>query len=361
MFKMKISETKAWEKVKKHKTLLKWSLTILLVLLMLLILLCQVTCSGRKWKFKSREDALEAYYDYLDGVRKMKKTDTEEFGELLYEWQELTDTVFKRLDKDSTFNVYHNEAYKFWQTHDSIKSQMLRLTESWKYGYEDIYIIRDKSCPFKNDSVLVRAVREAEPFYQLLDREGISSSDIQSVLMKYRFFLQETKKAGIHNREQMLGFIGKEDFMFRSFLAHLYEIDKEPLADITRDTEAICLQIFTAAREGKIPVKDAVVFMHMRATRRLLQNAEVCVNDINRQTMKSQTQANAYLWMIIQPFISINQFAFATMSEHDRAVFVSLTKQLPQTKRFAETFHVDLAELNYLLPQQLLKLYVLSL
>ena len=38
-----------------------------------------------------------------------------------------------------------------------------------------------------------------------------------------------------------------------------------------------------------------------------------------------------------------------------------ISTQLPKSRRFADTFDINLQALNYLLPQQLLKIYVLSI
>lgn len=138
-------------------------------------------------------------------------------------------------------------------------------------------------------------------------------------------------------------------------------MDKEPLADITKDTETICRDIFIAARNGNIPAKDVVVYMSMRTVRRLLQNSVECVNNINSLEMKTKAQGNAYIWMIIQPFISIDQFSLATMTPQERSNFEYIISNLPKSKRFAQIFDIKQRELNYLLPQQLLKIYVLSL
>ena len=138
-------------------------------------------------------------------------------------------------------------------------------------------------------------------------------------------------------------------------------MDKEPLADITKDTETICLDIFIAARNGNIAAKDVVVYMSMRTVRRLLQNSVECVNNINSLEMKTKAQGNAYIWMIIQPFISIDQFSLATMTPLERSKFNYIITNLPKSKRFAQVFDIKQRELNYLLPQQLLKIYVLSL
>ena len=138
-------------------------------------------------------------------------------------------------------------------------------------------------------------------------------------------------------------------------------MDKEPLSDITKDTETICRDIFIAARNGNIPAKDVVVYMSMRTVRRLLQNSVECVNNINSLEMKTKAQGNAYIWMIIQPFISIDQFSLATMTPQERSKFEYIISNLPKSKRFAQIFDIKQRELNYLLPQQLLKIYVLSL
>ena len=99
----------------------------------------------------------------------------------------------------------------------------------------------------------------------------------------------------------------------------------------------------------------------MRTGRRLLQNAVVCVNDINRMDIRDKAQGNAYLWMIIQPFISIDQFTLATLTTEERSNFDYIIRQIPKSKKFAKTFDIKQQALNYLLPQQLLKMYILSI
>ena len=138
-------------------------------------------------------------------------------------------------------------------------------------------------------------------------------------------------------------------------------METEPLSDITQETERICRNIFIAARNGEIAARDAMVYMSMRTVRRLLQNSTACISDINNQKTMSKSQGNAYLWMIIQPFISIDQFSIATLTPQEHSHFNYITAQLPKSVKFAETFGIDQRALNYLLPQQLLKMYVLTL
>ena len=336
-------------------------LPILSVLLVLTVFSVCSSCTDEgKYNFRTRQDALTEYGNYLKKVRAITHTNTKDFGETLHEWHEISDTVYKFLANDSVFSKHHNEANDFFLMHDSIRKEMLRLTENWKYGYGDVLTIKDMTCAYKEDKELLEAVHEAEPFFNAMDSINISVCDKSSILKRYRFFLSETKRSGINNKAELLKFISQEDFLFRSFLAHLYEMNNEPLSDITKDTETICRNIFLAAKNGKISSKDVVVYMSMRTVRRLLQNSAECVENINRLEMKNKAQGNAYLWMIIQPFISIDQFSLATMTEQERKKFNYVIAQLPKSKKFADTFDINIKALNYLLPQQLLKIYVSS-
>ncbi len=353
----------------KWENCLKWKysnivLPVLLLFFVLLILTVWVwspSLDNGEYAFKTKADALNTYRQYLHEVQMTERSNTKDFGSLLGKWKEVNDTVQKFLAKDSVFTIYHNEAGTYFAIHDSIRSEMMRLAETWRYGYADILDIKEKTCPYKEDKELMDAVHAAEPFFRSLDENGISVSDKQSILKRYRYFLAETKKQGIHNTQELLQFIKQEDFLFRSFLSHLYEMDNEPLVDITKDTESICRNIFLSSRAGKIPPRDVIVYMSMRTVRRLLQNSAECVDNINRLQMKNKAQGNAYVWMIIQPFISIDQFSLAMMTEQERRNFNYIITQLPKSRKFASTFDINLRELNYLLPQQLLKIYVLSL
>ena len=77
---------------------------------------------------------------------------------------------------------------------------MLHLTETWKYGYGDVLTIKDMTCSYKEDKELLDAVHEAEPFFNALDSTSISVCDKSSILKRYRYFLGETKRSGINNK-----------------------------------------------------------------------------------------------------------------------------------------------------------------
>ena len=335
--------------------------SILPTLLLVSMIILSACSNGDSLNFKSADDALTYYQNFLGNVKTMKSSNTSTFCKEAIKWRETSDTVFHYLMKDSVFLKDASCAGRFAAIHDSIRFEFLRLTETWRYSYEDVLKIKEQTSSFHNDKELQEAVNEAQPFFLALDSIPMIDGNKPTILHKYRQLLIETKVNGVNNKKDMLDFIGKEDIIFRSFLSHLYEMDKEPLADITQETESICRNIFLAAKDGKINARDAMVYMSMRTVRRLLQNSTVCITDINQQQMKNKAQGNAYLWMIIQPFISIDQFSIATLTSQERSQFNYVISQLPKSTKFAKTFDIDQRVLNYLLPQQLLKMYVLTL
>ena len=315
-------------------------LTLKLCSLCLTVFLFSSCSSDDKLDFRSSNDALRAYQDYLSSVKKTKICNTSSFCKEIKVWKEISDTVYHFLMKDSTFIKDLHCANDYASIHDSIRFEFLRLTETWRYSYEDVLQIKEQTSIFHEDNELHEAVIEAQPFFVALDSLPVIESNKKDILSQYRSLLKHTIQSGIHDKDAMLDFIGKEDILFRSFLIHIYEMDNE---------------------NGEIAARDAMVYMSMRTVRRLLQNSTACISDINNQKTMSKAQGNAYLWMIIQPFISIDQFSIATLTPQEHSHFNYIIAQLPKSVKFAETFGIDQRALNYLLPQQLLKMYVLTL
>ena len=320
------------------------------------------SCSNKEdYNFESSEQAVERYDNYLRKLRQQEKSDGKAFADDICKWREFSDTVFKYMYKDSAFTRKQNLGLRYYAISDSIKREFFRLTETWKVTYDDVFNIKVRTSSWIEDQDLKEAVREATPFFESLDKNQKYVFNKTGAIAKYRSFLERTKINGISNKEEMLSFIKEEDMYYRTFLSHLYEMENDRLSDITKNTEDICLTIFSLAKQGKIPARDVMVYMCMRTTRRILLNSSVCVNDINNYKMKSKVQGNAYLWMILQPYMGIDAFSIATLTQKDKDEFHYISEMLSNSNQFAQTFNIDLSVLRYLLPQQLLKMYILNL
>ena len=94
----------------------------------------------------------------------------------------------------------------------------------------------------------------------------------------------------------------------------------------------------------------------MRNNRRLLQNATTCVTDVHKLDFKDSNQATAYLWMLLQPWLSIDRFSYTLLSQEEKKSLEKLATEMPQAFSQLKSGHfpIDLNEL----PPLLIKAYI---
>lgn len=328
-----------------------------------LVILCTFLASSGKhnYSFKDSSEAISAYRNFLEDMKNEEKTDTRKIKDRIIEWKTLSDTVFSCLKKDSVFINNALTGITYYAINDSIKKEFSRLSETCRFSYSDVMEIKEITSPFHDDKDISKAVAEATPFFVSLDSIQTPNVSKKTALDNYRKVLTIVGNNGVKSKEELLSFIKLEDIAYRTFLPHLYELDDDKVSDITRKTERICHNIFVQAQKGNIPSRDVMIYMSMRTVRRLVQNSVVCVNDINKYKMKNREQANAYLWMIIQPYTSIDEFAVECLTPENKESLKYIASKISSSSSFAREFNIDPNSLKYLLPQQLLKMYILSL
>ena len=162
------------------------------------------------------------------------------------------------------------------------------------------------------------AAETVRPFFASLDGHPACRDDRRQVLSTYRALLAESIRDGIHSRDDLTAYIAREDAVFRGFLTHLHELGSSDVADIACDTERCCSQVFLAAGRGEIAWRDAMLFLAMRTGRRLIQNAHTCIDDIRNRRVKTPQQACAYIWMLLQPYASMDGLCLALLSPQER-------------------------------------------
>jgi hypothetical protein len=152
-----------------------------------------------------------------------------------------------------------------------------------------------------------------------------------------------------------------EDLFFRGFLQHLSEYGATPLTDITANTEDVCKQIFEAASSGNLDSKDVVLYMAVRTNRRLILNAQTCIDEIKTGNIHGQEQLAAYQWMIIQPFLCIDGFSVALLSDRQKYELQRIANDFSDILHQLETNNANAVLQCDELAQQILKIYISSL
>lgn len=279
--------------------------------------------------FQTDEEAANAYKSYLSEVRNMGTISTERLIESVKEWQILRDSVYACIAKGTTSRPHQNPENTVRMLHDSLRIEFTRLALSQPRSFADVLLIKEKTSQYRKDTELAQAVTDAEPFFRSLDSVASCHGNAKQTVSIYQSFLANTLKSGIDSKDKMLAFIQEEDWMFRSFLDHLSELADANLSAITRDTEKCCLSIFQSAENGRLSYRDALVYTAKRTNRRIVLNALVCCDDIDKNRVKSKEQARAYVWMLLQPYISLDGFSMIVMSEIERIKLYEVANNTP--------------------------------
>ena len=132
-------------------------------------------------------------------------------------------------------------------------------------------------------------------------------------------------------------------------------------SDITRDTEKCCSEVFHAAARQEIAYKEAMIYMAMRTGRRVIQNVRACLDDIRRGEVTTPRQVHAYIWMVLQPYASLDSFCMVLLSHRDKEELDRIAMETPGA--FAALHKVLESDSDRLdeLPAMLMEIFIASL
>lgn len=274
-----------------------------------------------------KSDPAGTYREYLSDVRKLDNLSIKDLAGHLKQWQTIRDSVFRYLERDTLARLHSVHIENCERVHDSIRIEFSRLALSKPRTYKDVLLVKEQASPYLKDTELHRAAEAIHPFFVSLDSRPVCPENRQRVLAAYRDVLTQTIDYGIHCIADLTIYIEKEDAVFRAFLSRLPDFDGVDLSDITHDTERCCSQVFLAAERNDITYQDAMVYLAMRTNRRLIQNVQTCIDDIRDKKVRTPAQAQAYIWMLLQPYSSMDGFCMALLSSEERRHLDTLAMQ----------------------------------
>lgn len=330
-------------------------------LFFLCLILSMTSCSVKSdYHFDNPHDALKQYRDFHHSIAAEPKANAEKLANFICQWQELSDTVYNYIKKDPAFTAHASLSMTFQVTSDSVRVELLRLASDCSLS--DVAYVKMHTSPYRDDAKLNATKAKANTFFSALDKQSVyNKGNVREKIDRYRRFLAATQEHGINNQKELLSFLETEDRHFRTFLTNIDEYSNVGLKDVTKMTEQICADIYRATSENKLASEDVIVYMGMRTCRRLLLNAEVCSKLIKAGKVNSPSQANAYLWMTLQPFLSMDAFAISMLTEKQQKQMMELAASYPEiSKRLSAKGYADQEHLAQI-PTQLMRLYIATL
>lgn len=326
-----------------------------------LIFLCSalltVSCSSHeKYDFESSDEALNEYDNLYKTVSVQKACNAEQLVSFINQWYECSDTVYKFIRKAPSFTSHADLAMRFGSITDSIRTRLMELADN--FTLSDVAYVKLHTSIYGQDKELDSLKRHATVFFSSLDSIPVYTGNVRELLAGYSQFLTSIKSRGVQSEDDLLRFIRVEDRYFRSFLACIDECSALGMADITDMTANICDSIYQEASNGNIRVNATLVYMSMRTDRRLLLNAKVCHEKLKRGTVKDSQYANAYLWMMLQPYLSIDAFAITMLTPEQVRLMTDMAKDYPAIISRLDSKHLIDRDISTKIPNQLIRLYI---
>lgn len=312
--------------------------------------------------FRSSDEAINEYHGFLTNLRKNDKVPIQALAKAVNEWRVLNDSVASCLARD-TFGLAHTYPFAAYrEIKDSIRIELYRMAMSRQRSYHDLLYLRERTSSYAHDEELHQAVKEALPFFASLDSLPVyNKGGKQAVLKRYRQFLQKSVKRGIHGKEDLRAFIMEEHRHFKAFLQYLPDFADSNISAITRNTEQCCVQILRAADRKELSHKDAMIYLAMRTNLRLLRNAQAAVGDLKSGKVKSEKVLHAYLLMMVQPFMSMDDLSVSVLPEKDKSDYYKLADVLPkEMDNLTKQLHMD-KKRTADLPMLMMKIYITRL
>ena len=261
------------------------------------------------------------YREYLSGLRTQDGLSFEGLTARLGQWQTVRDSVSAHIRRDTLWRSHTDTRKECLLLHDSIRMELSRLARSRPRTYKEVLALKECFSPYAEDGELHRSAQEIRPFFASLDSRMAYRGGKEQLLSAYRTLLSETQRKGIHGHGDLT--------RFRAFLARLNDYNDMDLSDITRDTEKCCAEVFRAAERQEITYKEAMIYMAMRTNRRVIQNVRACLDGVQRGEVATSRQAHAFIWMILQPYASLDGFCLTLLSPRDKEALDRIATETP--------------------------------
>ncbi len=292
-----------------------------------------------------------------------ESTSMESIAKDIVAWQTLEDSVVAFISRD-TMAAGKPQSFPMdavSNMHDSVREEFLNRARALPRTLKDAYVLKRGTSRCSRDPKVAEMAKPVVPFFLSLDSVSIYNTDCKAIVRKYSDYLYNVKDRGIHGKKQWLAFMREEDRLFRSFVPHLHEMGGISASGITKTTEDIYRDLLKNAASDSISQDDLILYSTMRASRRLLAAALGCAADIKANKVKDADQLQAYLWMIVQPFISIDDLGMALLTERQETEFETLAKEAPAAMRsIVNKAGLDKDE-TLAMPDLIIKIYISSL
>ena len=277
--------------------------------------------------FKNSTEAIEACKAKLTELQSYKDADIEKVADLTSQWQELQDSSYSVFSKDSTINLKSPIAMAYFVISDSIRTELTRLAFSQQRSLQDVMYLKLNTASDREKIQKSDTYKKASEFYEKLDKEK-TIKGLERILGDYNKLLNKTRT--FEKEAQLLSFIQREDRCFRSLMEHLSNVPMREMQRLTQETSGLFNRLYDSVGKKSDEINDrTMLYLTMRFNRRIMQNAIACREDILNNNYLNNEQRVSYRWMLIQPYVSMDEYSTSVLTKKQREELMILSKELP--------------------------------
>lgn len=277
--------------------------------------------------FKNSTEAIEACKAKLAELQSYKEADIEKVADLTSQWQELQDSSYSVFSKDSTINLKSPIAMAYFVISDSMRTELTRLAFSQQRSLQDVMYLKLNTASDREKIQKSDTYKKASEFYEKLDKEK-TIKGLERILGDYNKLLNKTRT--FEKEAQLLSFIQQEDRCFRSLMEHLSNVPMRDMQRLTQETSGLFNRLYDSVGKKSDEINDrTMLYLTMRFNRRIMQNAIACREDILNNNHLNKEQRVSYRWMLIQPYVSMDEYSTSVLTKKQREELMILSKELP--------------------------------
>lgn len=296
---------------------------------LLLALLCSSVLVGCEEhpSFKTSVDAVEGCKKELAELKKMDDVSVENLAKATSAWLEIQDSAYSVFSRDTTINLRSPVAMAYFVVSDSIRGELKRLAFANPRSLRDVMYLKLNTATARKKIEKSDVYKEALDFYDKLDKQD-TYPNLAKTLVVYSSLLHNAKP--FKHESELLGFISEEDKCFRSLMKFLSQVSNEQLQQLTDATASIFDGLYSSVGRKVDDVNDrTMLYLTMRFNRRIVQNALACKQDVENGKKLSQLQRANYRWMLIQPFMAIDDYSTAALTSKQKEELLDMSNELP--------------------------------
>ena len=300
-----------------------------IVLMALAVITVLSGCQKKGVRVKDVSGALTVCRSELKVLQNKSNASIDELIEYINLTEQMEDSIIAFSIRDTAYAANTKMQDEVLSVSDSLRQEIVRLALSKPRSLADVVYIKTNTANGARKFIDEKSHKQADRFFAKLDNNA-TYKDLDKTLQEYDKLLANPDYMHISSREIFRDFLKKEDICFRSMLQFLPLVSQEKLQELTEQTARICNTFYGSGDESFASIDEIATYMTMRYNRRILQNAEVCRDQIMNGLKINPVIARNYRWMLMQPYFTIDEISMAALSSGQQQLMRDIAQDMPE-------------------------------